>query len=132
VPEDPSHAGGVVVRARDGRRELLLVRAKPWPHDWVLPKGHIEPGETPEQAARREVREEAGVDAEIVRPLGRLDYVSPRGPVRALFFLMRFVADVPAIDDRETRWCAADEALRVIEFEDTRRLIRDAVDDIPA
>jgi diadenosine hexaphosphate hydrolase (ATP-forming) len=117
-----SHAGGVVIR--DGR--VLLVRAKPAPYDWVLPKGHIEPGETPEQAARREVQEEGGVDAEIVRPLGRLDYLGSRGPVRGAFFVMQFLREVPAAEARETRWATPDEALQLVQFEDTRRLIRAA------
>src|SRR5450759_5071039 len=55
-----SHAGGVVYRHRDGQTEVLLVGARPQPDDWVFPKGHIEPDETAAEAARREVREEAG------------------------------------------------------------------------
>jgi 8-oxo-dGTP pyrophosphatase MutT (NUDIX family) len=124
-----THAGGVVVR--DGR--IVLVRAKPAPHDWVLPKGHIEAGETPEQAARREVQEEAGVAAEIIGPIGRLDYIGWRGPVHAAFFLMRFLREVPAAEARETRWVTPEEAQQLIQFEDTRRLIRAATrnDDRP-
>ena len=52
TPSQWSHAGGVVVRATDGELQFLLVEAKD--RDiWVLPKGHIEPGETPEAAAMR-------------------------------------------------------------------------------
>ena len=46
-----THAGGAVLR--DGR--VLLVRAKPAPHDWVLPKGHIEAGEMPPVTVRRDI-----------------------------------------------------------------------------
>ena len=106
---------------------MLLVRARPAPHDWVLPKGHIEPGETPEQTARREVQEEAGVEAEIVRAIGRLDYVGPRGPVHALFFAMRFLRDVPSAERREITWCGREEAERLVQFEDARELIRAAL-----
>ena len=60
----PTHAGGVVAREAGGERRYLLVRASRDP-GWVLPKGHIERGETPEQAAVREVAEEAGISIEI-------------------------------------------------------------------
>ena len=49
--------------------EFLLVQASRPPHEWVLPKGHIEFPETPETAAHREVREESGVEAEVRVPL---------------------------------------------------------------
>ncbi|HMD36393.1 MAG TPA: NUDIX domain-containing protein [Vicinamibacterales bacterium] len=118
-----THAGGVVLR--DGR--VLLVRAKPVPHDWVLPKGHIEPGETPQETAVREVREEAGVDATADREVGVLEFESPKsGRVRSVYFLMRYVRDVRADDDREVRWCAIDEAVELIRFENARELIRTA------
>src|SRR5437868_7408334 len=117
---DPlTHAGGVVLR--DGR--VLLVRAKPAPHDWVLPKGHIEPGEDPADTAAREVREEAGVEATRGRALGVLEFESPKsGRVRSMIFLMRYVRDVPREEDREIRWCTLDEALALVQFDDTKQL----------
>jgi 8-oxo-dGTP pyrophosphatase MutT (NUDIX family) len=42
--------------------------------EWVLPKGHVEPGETPEQTAVREVHEETGLQARVVSPLGPIEY----------------------------------------------------------
>lgn len=106
---------------------MLLVRASRPPHEWVLPKGRIEPGETPEEAACREVREEAGVDAEAGEYLGRLDdYSIGARQVRAGFYLMRFLGEVPADEDREIRWCALDPAIELVVFEDMRRLIREA------
>jgi 8-oxo-dGTP pyrophosphatase MutT (NUDIX family) len=121
-----THAGGVVFRG-DEERRVLLVRAKPAPHDWVLPKGHIERGETPEQTARREVAEEAGVEAEPLRSVGTLEFDTPNGKhVRSVFFLMRFVREVQPHERRETRWATIDDALALVEFEDTRALIRAA------
>jgi len=128
MARDPllTHAGGIVVRG-DADRRILLVRATPAPHDWVLPKGHIERGETPEETARREVREEAGVDAEPVRYVGTLEFDTPNGKhVRSAFFLMRFVRSVPPHEPREVRWATIDDALRLVEFDDTRALIEAA------
>ncbi len=124
---DWTHAGGVVYRERRGRHELLLVRARPKPHDWVLPKGRIERGETPHECARREIREEAGVDAEPIRFLDEDRFTNSRGrDVHLAMFLMKYVRDVPPDEDRERRWCSIPEALELIEFESGRAAIRAA------
>lgn len=128
MPDDPTltHAGGVVFRG-DADRRVLLVRAKPSPHDWVLPKGHIDPGETPAQTARREVIEEAGVDAEPLRQVGTLEFDTPNGKhVRSAFYLMRFVRNVTPHERREIRWATIDEACALVQFDDTRALIEHA------
>jgi len=121
----PTHAGGIVVRARNGQTEILFVRAKLPPHDWVLPKGHIESGETPDVCARREVQEEAGVDAAPLEALGEDTFTIPTGKfLRAVFFLMNYVADVPPTEDRERRWFAAEEAIAAAQFDRPRQLIQ--------
>ena len=122
--EDLTHAGGVVLRSDRGDPQVLLVRARRPPHDWVLPKGRIEAGETPEQTARREVQEEAGVDAEVVRYLGRIDFERDGREIRAAYFEMRFVQEIEAAEDREIRWATPGEAIALVRFEDTGRLIR--------
>ncbi len=127
VNPDWTHAGGLVYRERNRRREVLLVRARPKPHDWVIPKGHIERGETPHQCARREVREEAGVDA---RPIVFLDedrFTNGKGKdVHVALFLMKYLRDVPAEESRERRWCTLPEALALIQFAAGRAAIRAA------
>lgn len=121
----PTHAGGIVHRADTGR--VLLVRARPAPHDWVLPKGRIEAGETPEQTAVREVREEAGVEATVIERLGEIEMVKPNGrDARVVCFLMRFVREVPADEDREILWCSLDEAVGLVPFENTRTVFEAA------
>jgi ADP-ribose pyrophosphatase YjhB (NUDIX family) len=121
-----SHAGGVAYRIAEDRYEVLLVRASQEPHDWVLPKGHIEPGETPEDCARREIREEAGVDAEAIAFLGDDAYTTADQGVVVAFFLMRYREDVAAQEDRERGWFTFVDALHLIPFPGSRAIIRAA------
>ena len=114
-----THAGGVVYRTSRRGPEYLIVRAKRDPSAWVLPKGHIERGESPEQTAVREVEEEAGCHAAIVAPLGRLVF----GNVRTRVYLMRFEYSVPAAEEREVYWGPAHEADARLTFHDTRELL---------
>jgi 8-oxo-dGTP pyrophosphatase MutT (NUDIX family) len=123
----PTHAGGVIVRTTNNRTEILLVRARPAPHDWVLPKGHIEEDETPAACARREVREEAGVDATPLDLLGSDEFTTPAGKrVRVVFFLMRYEREVLPTETREPRWFTLDDALTAIRYERPRELISEA------
>ena len=126
MPSALTHAGGVV--RRDGRAgsRFLLVRARRKPYDWVLPKGHIERGETSEQTAHREVCEEAGVDAEVERPVGDLTFEARGRKVHVRYFAMRFRREVEATEDREVRWCSLAECERLLLFEDARELVRRA------
>jgi ADP-ribose pyrophosphatase YjhB (NUDIX family) len=122
-----THAGGVVYRNENGPRELLLVRAKPAPHEWVLPKGHIEHGETAAAAARREIREEAGVDSEPLQQIGEDRYTTDAGEnVSVVFFLMKFVGDVKPDERREKRWCSLDEAISLTPFDGLKAILKDA------
>ena len=103
------------------------MRARRVPHDWALPKGHIEAGETPAQCAQREVQEEAGVDAIPTRYLGDFSYVALNGEsIHAGWFLMRFVGTVPAHENRETRWCTFQEARELVRFENLREVLTTA------
>ena len=121
-----SHAGGVVARTIDGERKYLLVEASRRPGQWVLPKGHIEPGETPEEAAVREVEEEAGVRAVVVARAGENEYAVDKEPVRVVFFLMRYLGEASRQEDRDVAWRRYDEALRLLRFDDTRRVLTQA------
>jgi 8-oxo-dGTP pyrophosphatase MutT (NUDIX family) len=126
-PDTLTHAGGIVHRQQDGDVVVLLVRASREPHDWVLPKGHIEFGETPAQTAQREVREEAGVDASPTEYLGALAFERPgRERVHVGLFLMRFVGNVAAEEDREVRWCSFPEAAELVVFDSTREMLERA------
>ncbi|HZO83148.1 MAG TPA: NUDIX hydrolase [Candidatus Binataceae bacterium] len=117
-------AGGVIWRRNSaGSYQVALVRPA-GRRTWVLPKGHLEPGESPLDAARREVREETGLTVGAVQPLGDISYVfsaHARGePLtrifkRVHFFLMECVGGDPSAHDAEIDevvWLSFDDALR--------------------
>lgn len=118
-----SHAGGVVFRRSASGLEYLLIRARKPRDAWVFPKGHIEAGETPEQAAIREVLEEAGVRAVIVSSLGILQM----GPDCAEMFLMIFESD-DSTPERECLWLEVNAARQKLTFEESKDLLRRADD----
>jgi 8-oxo-dGTP pyrophosphatase MutT (NUDIX family) len=118
-----THAGGIVSRREHGAQRYLLVRSSRDASHWVLPKGHIDPGESPEEAARREVREEAGVEAEIVARAGVDVYTLDGEEIRAVYFAMRFEGSCPADEDREVCWLHYTDACEKISFESARKLI---------
>lgn len=122
--EEPTHAGGVVVRESTRGLEFLLVRPSSGLDQWVLPKGHIDPGETPEETAPREVREEAGVEAKIVRELARLPQSTRTGPSLVVWYLMRFERETEPLEARETAWFPHAEAIERASFENARELLR--------
>jgi 8-oxo-dGTP pyrophosphatase MutT (NUDIX family) len=104
---------------------------------WQLPKGWIDDGEATEAAAVREVREEAGIDAVIVAPVGdvRYTYVSnyEAEPARVSkvvhMFLLRYVGgDTADHDDEvtEARFVEIGEAIRMLSFKDERNIVEKA------
>ena len=115
-----------MARTVDGEREYLLVEARSSPGVWVLPKGHIEPGETPEVAAVREVQEEAGVRAAVVAQAGESEYAVDGQPVCTIFFLMRYEGEASRHEDRALAWRRYEDALRLLCFDDTKRVLMQA------
>jgi 8-oxo-dGTP pyrophosphatase MutT (NUDIX family) len=66
-------AGAIILREVDGELKVALAQRKRKTKTWVIPKGHVEPGETIEQAALREIYEEAGLhDVQLIKYLGSL------------------------------------------------------------
>lgn len=127
VPDagSPSRAGGVVYRMRGGQAEYLLLEAKDDPQQWVLPKGHIEPGEDPRVTAVREVHEETGVWARIHEECGRV--ILPASPQsgECLFYLMEKTGCGLRQDkSREHRWFPLREAVKQASYLETRELLR--------
>ena len=119
-----THAGAVVFRKRDDQVLYLVVSSSDG-LNWVLPKGHIDPGETPEAAALRELEEEAGVVGEIVTPLSTRYFIKGGKDAAVQFFLVRETGSTQSIEDRTLRWEDRDAALRVLSFDEAREALLD-------
>ena len=129
-PAQPITGVGVVVW--HGDRVLLVQRAKP-PRQgqWSLPGGGQQLGETLKDAARREVREEAGLEVELGAVIATLDLIErdPDGRVRYHYVLIDFVAEAagaelrPGDDAAAARWFTLEEAERLGLWSETLRVI---------
>jgi 8-oxo-dGTP pyrophosphatase MutT (NUDIX family) len=119
--------GGVVVR---GTETIVIVptrRAARGAQVLALPKGHPENGESPADAALREVREEAGVETTVREKLGDVQYWYQRDGLRiaktVAFFLLDYVAGEPDDHDHEVehaRWIDLEEAARSLSYKGER------------
>jgi 8-oxo-dGTP pyrophosphatase MutT (NUDIX family) len=119
-------AGAIAVRTTDHRAEILIVRAKQRPDNWIFPKGHVEPKESAESAAVRELEEEAGVRGTVIAAAGALEFSLKEDVVRVEYFVVQYARDVPRQEDREIRWCSYDRALDLLTFPDSKTLLREA------
>lgn len=126
-------AGGVVLRGSGDAVEVVLT-GRSSDHTWVFPKGTPDDGETIEETALREVREETGLDVEIRRPLGAVEYwfAVPGERVHKVvqFFLMSATGGDVSRHDREydeVRWVPAPEARRLLSFDTYREILDRAI-----
>lgn len=125
-------AGGVVHRTLDGRTQIALVHRRA-PVLWALPKGTPDSGETIEETALRETREETGLEVEIEAPLRSIRYFFVRGTTRfhktVHFFLMRPIGgslDAHDAEFDEVRWTDVPEALAIMSHATERSVVEEA------
>ena len=121
--------GGAVVTIREGAGHVAMIATRGGTR-WGLPKGAVNPGETSEQAALREVLEETGLRATILRLLGTIEYFFRAGEwlihKKVDFYLMRYesgemMPQLSEVDDAV--WMELHEAVRRSSFDSERKLL---------
>ncbi|MBB3662744.1 ADP-ribose pyrophosphatase YjhB (NUDIX family) [Prauserella sediminis] len=130
---DETSAGGLVVDPARTHAALIGRLNRHGRLLWSLPKGHIEDGETVEDTAVREVREETGIVARVIRPLGSIDYwfVAERRRIHKTVhhFLLEAHGGELSDDDvevTEVAWVPLDELDSRLAYTDERKLVRKA------
>ncbi|MFQ6027384.1 MAG: NUDIX hydrolase [Dehalococcoidia bacterium] len=134
--EEPVSAGGIVYREVDGKIETVLC-GRDLPVRWSLAKGTPDPGETMEQTALREVREETGLEVEIQEPIKSIDYwfADREGAVRyhktVHFYLMVPIGGDTDQHDPEfdvVQWFPSEEALHTLAYANEVEVLRRALE----
>lgn len=99
---------------------LYLVVSSSDGANWVLPKGHIDPGETAETAALRELQEEAGVVGETVDGLSVQRFSKGGREATIQYFLIRELGPAEAIEQRTLRWEEERAAVELLTFAEAK------------
>jgi len=125
-------SGGVVYRERDGTTEVALIRVGP---RWCLPKGQVEQGEELQETALREVKEETGLDGEVVAKIGDISYWftgknKNDGTVkifkRVYFYLIHYLGGDMSQHDQEVEevcWSPISEAVNRLSYPTERETV---------
>lgn len=126
-------AGGIVFN-KNGQVLLTQSSSKGY---WQFPKGQIEEGQTSKEAALREVREEGGVEAEILGKVGDSKYVYNHPVTKEKIFkivtiyMMNYLSGDPKDHDwevSEAKWVESEEALKTLSFSNDRSLLKKALE----
>jgi len=120
-------AGGVVMRKGPDETEIAIVH-RPRYDDWSFPKGKLDPGETFEEAALREVREETGLICRLGPELAFAHYDDNKGrPKLVRYWLMAVIEDPgfePNDEVDELRWLTPAEATDLLTYSRDRKLVK--------
>jgi 8-oxo-dGTP pyrophosphatase MutT (NUDIX family) len=126
VTETVRAAGGLVRRrGEDGTTEILVVH-RPAYDDWSFPKGKLEPGESEEDAAVREVEEETGLRCRCERELATTRYRDARGRAKTVRYWLMTPVDgalAAANEIDEARFVTLSEAVELLTYERDRDLL---------
>jgi 8-oxo-dGTP pyrophosphatase MutT (NUDIX family) len=119
-------AGCVPTRGTFPALEVLLVTSR-YTGEWIAPKGTIEPGEAPEETARREAEEEAGVRGRIASHLGSFSYTRGTRPATIEAYALLVTEELPRWPEqlaRRRRWFTLAEALQSVRRPEVLAMLR--------
>ena len=120
-------AGGLVSRAGESGVEVLVVH-RPRYDDWSIPKGKVEPGESDEDAARREVEEETGYQCTLSDELTTIRYIDRKGRNKQVrFWKMTVIGEIEWAPNDEVdvrRWISPSVAATLLTYETDRALLK--------
>lgn len=129
-------AGGVAFRVENGQIKVAIISVGDGAR-WQLPKGLVDKGESTEDAAVREVREEAGIDTAIAARIDKVEYwyfwnedgQRVRYHKFVYFYLLRYKSgDVRDHDHEvnEARWVDIDDAIKMLAFDNEKKIMKKA------
>jgi 8-oxo-dGTP diphosphatase len=116
-------AGGLPWRMRDDHVVEVLLVHRPKYDDWTFPKGKLDPGESFEQAAHREVEEETGLRGVLGRELPPSEYVDGKGRPKVVRYWEMTITEgdfLPNDEVDEIRWLPVDGAEALLTYERDR------------
>lgn len=122
--------GAVVIKTENSELKFLIIKQ----HDncWGFPKGHVEEGETEEETAIREIKEETNIDVEIDNKFRKVITYSPKENTikDVVFFIGQAITDNLVIDPKElldAKWVGVKEAKDYFEYQDTIDVYEEAI-----
>lgn len=135
---EETSAGGIVVNLGGAAPQAAVIARlnRAGRVEWCLPKGHLENGETPEQAAVREIAEETGITGRILGSLGSIDYWFPAEGRRVHKLVHHYLLEAiggcltvegdPDQEAIDVAWVPLDELVSLLAFPNERKIAREA------